>query len=56
MVKNVSFMSLTDVAVFTDAAGEERDGGEQAQGLFDDTLQVAQLLQILCVYWPVGHT
>lgn len=53
MVKKVS---LTDVAVFTDAAGEEGDRGEQAQGLFDDTLQVGQLLQILCVYWPVGHT
>lgn len=38
----------------SDAAGEEGDGGEQEQGLFDDTLQVAQLLHILCVYCPVG--
>lgn len=44
------------MTVFTDAAGEERHRGKQAQGLLDHTLQVSELLQVLCGDGAVGRT
>lgn len=49
-------LRLTDTAVFADVATEERHRGKQSQGLFDHTLQVSELLQVLCVNGPVGGT
>lgn len=48
--------ALTDVAVLAKAAGEERHGGEEPQGLLDHALQELELLQVLGVYRPVGLT
>lgn len=44
------------MAVLAKAAGEERHGGEEPQGLLDHTLQVLELLQVLGGNRPVGLT
>lgn len=48
--------TLTDVAVLAKAAGEERHGGEESQGLFDHTFQILEFLQVLGVYRPIRLT
>lgn len=47
---------LTDVAIFSEAAGEEGHRGEQSQALFDHTTQIFELPQVLRVNRSVRCT